>query len=868
MANAFRGEDRDEHRGDSAGGPRARGQRRAARRDRHERRDRADGLPTSTSSARSSRSASRAASPLGDGDVLWPEPVLVGRSERKLAGARRSSTGSSAGRTDLDAALADPGVDDLLRRPGHAAARRTRSGRRSRPASTSTARSRSHRDLDERAGAGPARARRRRQARRRPGQALPARACCKLKRLHRRRLLRPHPVACAASSATGSSRATGRRRSGRPGTTAREDGGGIVVDMFPHWRYVLDDAVRPGARPCCALGATHIPQRWDEHGRAVRRHRRRRRLRASSSSRAALIAQINSSWCVRVNRDELVEFQVDGTEGSAVAGLRDCRVQHRGGHAEAGLEPGHPDPDRLPRRSGRRCPDNAEFDNGFKVQWELFLRHVALDEPFPWDFLAGASGVQLAELGPEQSSARAALGRGAGAGAVTRRTLAAARGRRAASRTRPARRAARRSPPAPPRLRVASTPPRTSSPTRCADATPTRPGRSSTGTRRSPSAATCGRTGSASPRRWTPPSAAWAWTGPATQRADPPLGRRGAGRRRAHRLRRGHRPARRPAGARWTRSARRTRSSARSSRAPGAQAILMASRALAAAARGPDDYREVYGHLLGAGSSEPVILHWLGADVRPGAARATGASTDLDAAADTLARRSSPRTPTRSTASRSRCSTPSARSRCAARLPEGVRLLHRRRLQLPRADPRRRAGLQRRAARHLRRDRAGRGGGAARARRRRPRRATSEILDADRRRSSRHIFAGADLLLQDRASSSWPGSTATRSTSGWSAGWRARARSLHLAELFVLADRAGLLRDPELAARGCGTCSRSRGERVSDRRRRLSLNQMTVDQLGAGRGGRRAAPRAGIAVDRACGAHKVAEVGVERGARG
>ena len=111
---------------------------------------------------------------------------------------------------------------------------------------------------------------------------------------------------------------------------------------------------------------------------------------------------MNSSWCVRVNRDELFELQVDGTHGSAVAGLRECKVQPAVDDAEVGLEPG---PRRTPSRTATAwidVPVTEPPDNGFKLQWELFLRHVVLDEPFPWDFVEGARGVQLAELG-EQS---------------------------------------------------------------------------------------------------------------------------------------------------------------------------------------------------------------------------------------------------------------------------------------------------------------------------------------------------------------------------------------------------------------------------------------------------------------------------------
>jgi len=111
-----------------------------------------------------------------------------------------------------------------------------------------------------------------------------------------------------------------------------------------------------------------------------------------------VVAQINSSWAVRVNRDELVEFQVDGTEGSAVAGLRNCRIQHRATTPKPVWNPDLPLTHSF-RDQWQEVPDNEDFDNGFKAQWEMFLRHVAEDTPYTWDLWAGARGVQLAELG-------------------------------------------------------------------------------------------------------------------------------------------------------------------------------------------------------------------------------------------------------------------------------------------------------------------------------------------------------------------------------------------------------------------------------------------------------------------------------------
>ncbi|MET8148860.1 Gfo/Idh/MocA family protein [Actinoplanes sp. NPDC049668] len=174
------------------------------------------------------------------------------------------------------------------------------------------------------------------------------------------------------------------------------DGGGIVVDMFPHWHYLLEQLFAP-VRAVTAHVATHVPRRWDEQGEEYE-------ATADDSAygifelEGGVVAQINSSWAVRVNRDELVEFQVDGVQGSAVAGLRRCRVQHRATTPKPVWNPDLPVTERF-RDQWQEVPDNEEFDNGFKAQWEMFLRHVADDAPYTWDLWAGARGVQLAELG-------------------------------------------------------------------------------------------------------------------------------------------------------------------------------------------------------------------------------------------------------------------------------------------------------------------------------------------------------------------------------------------------------------------------------------------------------------------------------------
>ena len=178
----------------------------------------------------------------------------------------------------------------------------------------------------------------------------------------------------------------------------KEDDGGIIVDMLCHWRYVLDNVFGKVKAVSC-LGATHIAERIDENGKPYK-------CTADDAAYATfelengVIAQFNSSWTVRVRRDDLLTLQVDGTKGSAVAGLRECYIQHYGNTPKLVWNPDIPQP--IDFYGGwSKVPEQEFFDNAFKVQWELFLKHVVKDTPFPWDLREGAKGVQLAEKGLE-----------------------------------------------------------------------------------------------------------------------------------------------------------------------------------------------------------------------------------------------------------------------------------------------------------------------------------------------------------------------------------------------------------------------------------------------------------------------------------
>jgi len=183
----------------------------------------------------------------------------------------------------------------------------------------------------------------------------------------------------------------------------KEEGGGIILDMLCHWRYVLDNLFGEVKSVTC-LGATHIEDRWDEGGRKYK----------SSADDAAyatlqleggVIAHFNSSWCVRVRRDDLLTLQVDGTHGSAVAGLRRCLTQSRVNTPKPVWNPDIAQPIDF-YQGWQEVPDNAAWDNAFKAQWDLFLKHVAGEGAFPWNLLEGAKGVQLAEAAYKSWSER------------------------------------------------------------------------------------------------------------------------------------------------------------------------------------------------------------------------------------------------------------------------------------------------------------------------------------------------------------------------------------------------------------------------------------------------------------------------------
>jgi predicted dehydrogenase len=173
-----------------------------------------------------------------------------------------------------------------------------------------------------------------------------------------------------------------------------EDGGGMILDMVCHWRYVLDNLFGEVKSVSC-IGAKHIPARWDEDGK---------RYEATADDAAyatfelegGVIAHINMSWAVRVYRDDLVTFQVDGVNGSAVAGLTDCVIQPRQATPRPVWNPDEKNTIDF-YSQWQPVPDNTVYDNGFKTQWEMFIRYVCENAPYKYTLIEGAKGVQLVE---------------------------------------------------------------------------------------------------------------------------------------------------------------------------------------------------------------------------------------------------------------------------------------------------------------------------------------------------------------------------------------------------------------------------------------------------------------------------------------
>ncbi|MDB5524036.1 MAG: oxidoreductase protein [Rhizobium sp.] len=330
--------------------------------------------------------------PLANGDRLMPDPILVGRNADKIGEIARKH-GVSRVTTDLDATLADPYNEiffdagstqmrvDLLKK-AIAAGKHVYCEK---PISETLSEALSVADLAEKRGV--------KNGVVQDKLYLPG--------LRKIALLRDSGFFGKILSVRGEFgywvfEGDWGVKAQRPSWNYRKaDGGGMILDMLPHWRYVLDNLFGEVKAVSC-YGATHIPSRVDENGNAYKADTDDAAY-ATFELEGGVVAQINSSWAVRVRRDDLVTFQIDGTHGSAVCGLMKCWTQHRVNTPKPVWNPDQPQAIKF-LDTWDEVPETQVFDNGFKAQWEDYLRYVVEDAPWKFTLREGAKGVQLAEL--------------------------------------------------------------------------------------------------------------------------------------------------------------------------------------------------------------------------------------------------------------------------------------------------------------------------------------------------------------------------------------------------------------------------------------------------------------------------------------
>ena len=457
-----------------------------------------------------------------------------------------------------------------------------------------------------------------------------------------------------------------------------------------------------------------------------------------------MIAQINSSWATRVRRDDLVTFLVDGTHGSAMAGLTKCWTQHRVNTPKPVWNPDQPQSIDF-YAAGTRCRTTSSTTTASRLQWEMFLRHLVEDAPWKLHAGRGRQGRPAGRARAEKLADAPLAGR-AGAGALrwlccasrpptagSRPTATAAPPVRAAANGTPFNRTAYAA------AHVVADP--------LADGDPWLDAGDRLGHDDRASATISGISGLGVAEAMDTAQRGMGLGWPEAQ-ALIATGARGGARpaRRADRLRRRHRSP----GARARRHGRRRdprlRGADRDGRGarrpdhpdgqPGAGRRRCAAR------------RTTCGSMTASSAQvrEPVIIHWLGEMFDPALAGYWGSGDHWEAmetCLDVIAAHAAK-------VDGIKISLLSKEKEIAMRrrLPEGVRDVYRRRLQLRGADRRRRGGAFRCAARHLRCHRAGGLGGAGGAGAGRAERVLRHP-GADGAAVAAHL-QGADPLLQDR----------------------------------------------------------------------------------------------------------------------
>jgi predicted dehydrogenase len=182
----------------------------------------------------------------------------------------------------------------------------------------------------------------------------------------------------------------------RPSWNYRKSaGGGLILDMYSHFRYMIENILGPIERVACAA-ATAVPERVDEHGERyavdVEDH-----SATLVALRSGAVGSVLASWATRVRRDDLMTFQIDGTYGSAVAGLHRCCAQSVADTPKVAAFNPMIDLGIGYASRWQQVPGAGPYPNPYRVGWEDFLRHLVTGVPMRSDFAAGIRDVAFAE---------------------------------------------------------------------------------------------------------------------------------------------------------------------------------------------------------------------------------------------------------------------------------------------------------------------------------------------------------------------------------------------------------------------------------------------------------------------------------------
>ena len=175
----------------------------------------------------------------------------------------------------------------------------------------------------------------------------------------------------------------------------KEEGGSIIIDMMCHWQYIITHLFGEIEDFVC-MGKNHISTRYDNNAKSYHANADDA-CYAIVNLKNGILVQINSDWCTRVRKDDLVTFKVDGELGSALATLSQCYLQPLDKTPRPIWNPDEKQKHNF-FNDWELVFENETYENAFKTQWILFLKHIAEGSPWDYGLEKGAEAVRFAEL--------------------------------------------------------------------------------------------------------------------------------------------------------------------------------------------------------------------------------------------------------------------------------------------------------------------------------------------------------------------------------------------------------------------------------------------------------------------------------------